>query len=837
MKTNTNEMNIQELFGTGGNDPFDYEYPKQQRRGEIDLSPYPRINRILKRVHAYEDTIDSKRALLITEAYKKYDLEAPITKAAHVFEYLLKNLPVEVYEDELIVGDLGCPPRHVPIFPEFSYDWIIDEMINFPFEEREQDHFNISEQTKKDLLGIYDFWKGRTVENNVMKMLTDEEKTGTMPDERPVFYPNLSMQSGIGHFSADFDRVFELGFIGIRKQIEEKLALLDVTTDEGIKKREFYHAVIIALNAVKIFFCRYAEVARNQVKGANEERAKELIQMAENLEWIAENPPRTFWEAIQLYHLIGNVCLIESNGHSISYGRFDQHLYPYYENDMKNGTITKAFAAELSENWCIKVHELLKIRDKGTCIFNAEAGIDGACVTVGGLDKNGKDITNDLSYILLEAHAHTYAPCPWLSIRWHDNTPWEFKVKCVNVIRIGTGQPKLFNDEANIINMLANGRTLDEARTYSVVGCVEPTATGKEYGNHDACYWSQGKVLELALNDGYTFDAKEGDERIGIPTGSLADFKSFDEVVDAYMKQQAYWINKAMTFLNICDIVHNRLKPLPWVSAIIDGCVESGKDVTEGGAVYNFLGPNMVGPATVTDSLCTIKQLIFEEKRITGAELLDALKKDWEGYESLYELINSDKVHHFGNDDPYADEIAHYVVNSFAEEFGKYTNARGGAVVAGCLCGGGNLGVGEDLAATPDGRKAYEPVSNSINPCYNIGGCHDYNGPTAVLKSVGSLDSPRLGNGTLLNMKFNPDVVAGDMGRDNLIRYMETLIKLRVHHVQFNLQDKETLIDAKEHPEEYNSLLVRVAAYSAYFTRLSSRLQDEVIRRHEFTRI
>jgi formate C-acetyltransferase len=370
-----------------------------------------------------------------------------------------------------------------------------------------------------------------------------------------------------------------------------------------------------------------------------------------------------------------------------------------------------------------------------------------------------------------------------------------------------------------------------------MVGCVEPTATGKEYGNHDACYFSQTKIFELTINNGFAIDEDKSGTPTGIDTGNLADFKSFDELMNAYLTQQAYWVHKCVTFLNMGDLVHHRLKPLPWVSVIIDGCIDSGRDVTDGGAKYNFLGPNLVGPATVTDSLCAVKQLVFDEKVVTGAEMMEALKNDWKGYESLYKLINSDKVHHFGNDDPYADDIANIVVNSVVHEFEKYndgTNTRNSEIIVGCLCGGGNIGVGLDTAATPDGRRAYEPVSNSINPCYNIGGSHDYNGPTAVLKSVGSLDSPRLGNGTLLNIKFNPKFVAGEAGRDNLIRYMESLVKLRVHHVQFNLQDKETLLAAQEHPEEYNSLLVRVAAYSAYFTRLSHRLQDEVIRRHEF---
>jgi len=832
-------------LGAGGNEPFDKDYPRMDPAGQGNTSPYPRINRILKRVHSLEDTVDSKRAVLITEAYKKYENDSYITKAANVLAYLLRNLPVDVYEDELIVGDMGCPPRFAPIYPEFSLEWIIDEMINFPIEQREQDRFAVSEETKKDIFGIRDYWKGRTVEDAVSNILSDEEKKGSvLPGARPVFHPNLHLFGGIGHFVADYPTLFTKGYIGIRGQIEDKMAGLAPEDAADVQKREFYNAILIVLDAVKDFFCRYSAVARRKAAEQSDSvRRQELLKMAEIVEWVSENPPRTFWEAMQLYHLATNVILIDSNGHSIGYGRFDQLLYPFYERDMKNGVISKDFVAEITENWCIKLYELLKLRDRATGLFQSESGIAGTTVVVGGVNKNGRDATNDLSYIMLEAHAHTYTPDPWLSVRWHDNTPWEFKVKTVNVIRIGTGQPKLFNDEVIIPCSLEAGRTLAESRDYCIVGCVEPSIAGREYGEHDACYFSIGKVFELSINDGRCIDcgpncprwSKCGaiGERLGIRTGSLADFKTYQEAQDAYSKQLEYWVKLAVTFLNAEDVVHSRLKPLPYVSAIIDGCIDKGIDVSAGGAVYNFLCPQIVGPATVADGLTVLKQLMFEEKKITGEELLKALRNDWAGYETLYELINSDKVHHYGNDDDYADDIAHFVVNSFIDEFGKYKNARGGKILAGCLCGGGNLGLGSVLAATPDGRKAYEPVSNSINPIYNASGCHDFNGPTAVLKSVSKLDSMRMGNGTLLNMKLSPSVVAGETGRNNLIRFLETLVKLRVEHIQLTLQDRETLMAARENPEAYKGLLVRVAAYSAYFTRLSPKLQEEVINRHE----
>lgn len=843
-------MNIvdgNDKLGTGGLEPFDKAYPRQDLSGENEFSPYPRTKRLLERVHKLQDTIDTRRAVLITEAHKKYENDSSIMKAAHVLSYLLRNLPGDVYEDELIAGDLGCPPRCAPIYPEFSFEWICDELINFPFEKRDQDRFEITDQSKQDLLNIRDYWKGRTVEESISNILNDEEKKGSvLPGARPVFHPNLHLSGGIGHFVADYETLFSVGYIGIRKNIEEKLNELVMADPVAIQKREFYNAMIIVLDSVKDYFEHYSQAARKKASETTDSaRRQELLNMAENIEWVAENPPRTFWEAMQLYHLATNVIIIDSNGHSISYGRFDQMLYPFYERDMKNGKLTKRFAAEIIESWCIKTYELLKLRDKATGLFQSESGMAGTTVTIGGVTRENKDATNDLSYLMLEAHAHTYTPDPWIAVRWHDKTPWEFKVKTANVIRIGTGQPKLFNDLAVIPSCMFAGRTLEESRDYSIVGCVEPSSAGKEYGEHDACYFSVGKVFELSLNDGRCIDCGPAcprwercgaiGERLGIRTGILSEFKTYEEVEDSYKKQLEYWINKAATFMIAEDVVHSRLKPLPYVSMLIQGCIDKGIDVSAGGAIYNFMGPQIVGPATVTDGLAAIKQLVFDEKTITGTELLKALHDDWAGKEDLLALINSDKVHHFGNDDDYADEIGHFVVNSFIDEFDKYKNARGGKILSGCLCGGGNIGLGSILAATPDGRRAYEPVSNSINPVYNIGGCHDFNGPTAVLKSVAKMDSERMGNGTLLNMKVSPNILEGDIGRDNLIRFLETLVKLRVYHIQMTTQDTKTLIDAKANPEKYKHLLVRVAAYSAYFTRLSPKLQDEVINRHEHT--
>lgn len=833
-------------LGTGGLEPFDKDYGQMDPTGRSELSPFPRINRILKRVKAIPETVDDERAMLVTEAYKLYEGEPQVIKCAKTLAHVLKNVSVRIYPDELLVGEIGCPARNAPIFPEFSYDWIVDEIRNHPFSERRGDKFQASEKTLKNLLDIEEFWKGRTVQEQIMDMLTDEEiKGAAVEGGRAVHFPNLFLFGGVGHTTPRFQVLFAQGYGGFKKRIEEKMAGLNPADAEDIEKREFYTAQLIVLDGVKEYYLKFARLAREMAgKESDQVRKNELLAIGDNCEWVSENPPRTFWEAMQLYFLATDIVHIESNGHSISYGRFDQLLYPFYKNDMVNGTITKECAAELTECLCIKIWEGLKLRDYVSSILNSEAGIGGPCLVVGGIDSEGNDATNDLSYLMLEAHAHTHTPDPWLAVRWHPNAPWEFKVKAINVIKIGTGQPKLFNDEVIIPGSLAAGRTLEESMDYTVVGCVEPDSGGREYGAHDSNYFSLSRVFELAINDGRCIDCGPGCVRwskcgsqggkIGPSTGSLVDFKSFDEVKKAYEIQMDYWVNKMVTFLNASEIGHRRVKPLPYLSLLIEDCIDNGKDVTAGGAKYNFSGPQAVGSATVGDGMCTIKQLIFEEKKITAEELLKALRNNWEGYEALYRLVNSDKVHHFGNDDDYADELTKFATDVYCENIEKYKNSRGGKILPGVYCASGNVGVGLIQGASPDGRLAQEPVSNCIGPVHTKVGCHDVKGPTAMTNSVAKLNHERANNGTLLNVRFTPSCVSGETGRDNFIKFVDTYFQRKGMHCQFNIVNRETLIDAKAHPENYQGLLVRVAGYSAYFVRLSEELQDDLIGRNGY---
>lgn len=836
----------QMALGAGGTEPFDKEYGFMDYSGKSDPSPFPRVNRILRRVKEIKPRVDDERAMLYTEAHKKYAGGSVPLMNAKILLHILSNVTINIYPDELVVGELACPRRNAPVFPEFSYDWIVDEIKNSPWDQRSNDNFQLSAEAKDHLLDISDYWDGKTVKDGIISLLTEEELKGTPEGGRPVFHPNLYLYGGIGHLIARYQTLFTLGYGGLKQRIMEKLNEVDLTAPDGTEKREFYTAQLISLEAAGIYFKRYAKLAAEMAeKETDPQRKQELQTISANCDWVSENPPRNFWEAMQLYHLATNIIEIESNGHSISYGRFDQLLYPYYEKDMKDGTLTKTQVLEIIECFYIKIYELLKLRDEISAILNSEVGIAGTILLVGGCDKDGNDATNDLSYLALEAHAHTQLPDPWMSSRWSANTPWEFKVKLVNTIKVGTGQPKLFNDEAIIPALIAGGRTLEHARDYSVIGCVEIDTGGLEYGAHDSSYFSMPKAFELAINDGRCVDCGPhcvryqkcagAGKTLGPRTGSLENFKNIEEVKKAYEIQIEYWVDRMATFINATETMHARLKPLPYISCLIEGCIDKGKDVSRGGAIYNYSCPQGVGTGTVADGLCTIQQLIFEEKRITGSELLDALRKNWEGYKPLYTLINSDKVHHYGNDDDYADEFARWCTDVYCAAVEKHHCTReNGRFLPGVYCVSANVGIGLVQGASPDGRVAKEAVSNCVGPVHTVVGCHDVKGPTAMAKSAAKLDHIRAGNGTLMNVRFTPGCVSGETGRDNFINFIDTYFQRKGQHCQFNIVNTETLKDAQKHPENYQGLLVRVAGYSAYFVKLSKELQDDLIGRNSY---
>lgn len=810
-------------------------------------SPFPRTNQILKRWRETEWSVDHERAILMTEAYKKYANQSQQLKSASALAHVLENVTIRIYPDELVVGEMSAPAKSAPVFPEFAYGWVQQELKDNPFRDRPYTAHATSEETEKELLDIGDFWIGRTVEDEAISLFTEDQIKATHLG-KAVFSLQLYLHGGVGHTHPNFKEVFKLGFGGMVKIIEEKLGACDNSLPQDIKKREFYQSQLIVLKGIIEYCNRYARLAMEEAKGATGERQKELVKIAETCSHIATEVPRSFWEAIQLMHFTYTLVLIESNGHSVSYGRMDQDLYPFYKKDLENG-IDKEWQQELIESLYLKWAELCKVRDWGTVTVNGGHGMGGTTITLGGCKPDGSDATNDLSYMMIDAVVHTRLGDPWLAVRWHKKTPRNFKIKCANAIRVGFGRPKLFNDEVCIPALERSGRSSEDAKNYGCVGCVEIETPGKEYGWKDAAYFSMPKVMELALNNGRCFEcASVGKElcprysicaaqgkRLGIETGSLAEFSTFDEVKTAYDRQMQYMCDLMVGAINATDIAHQRRRPLPGLSLLIEGCAEKGVDVSAGGAIYNYTGPQAVGVGTVADGLAAIKQLVFEEKKVTGKEFLTALLNNWEGYEWLHALVNSEKVHHYGNDDDYADELAVFGSDTYCKYVENRPNPRGGVFLPGVYSVTANVGLGHILWASPDGRKAQEPISDNCGAVHNKAGSHDIQGPTAMLKSVCKLDHERMANGTLLNMKYSPTSVSGDSGRDNFIDMVDSYFEMGGLECQFNILSKETLEDAYENPEEHKNLLVRVAGYSAFFNDLSKPTKLDIMDRTELS--
>ena len=825
-----------------------------------------RISRLVENLYRKMPEIEPDRAVLLTENYRETEGEPIIMRRAKAFAHILAHIPITIREEELVVGSSTLAPRGCQTFPEFSYEWLEAEFDTI--EKRSADPFYISEDTKKKLREVHKYWKGKTTSELALSYMAPEAVAAI---EHNIFTPGNYFYNGVGHVTVQYEKVLEIGLEGIIREAARELAACNVGDGDYARKHCFLEAVIMSCAAVIGYAGRYAALAKQEAEACTDKKRKEeLLQIASVCERVPARGARSFHEACQSFWFIQQLLQMESSGHSISPGRFDQYMYPYYQKDMAEGKITRDEAQELVDCIWVKLNDLNKARDAASAEGFAGYSLFQNLI-VGGQNENGEDVTNDLSFLCIWASAHVFLPQPSLSVRVWNCTPHELLVEAAKLTRTGIGLPAYYNDEVIIPSLMNRGLTLEDARTYNIIGCVEPQKAGKTEGWHDAAFFNMCRPLELVFSNG-----KDKGEQVGLATGPVEQMGTFEEFYDAYKKQMEYCISLLVNADNAIDTAHADRCPLPFLSSMVDDCMKRGKTVQEGGAVYNFTGPQGFGIANVADSLYAVRKLVFEEKKVTLSEYKKALAlnfgkgfdsitvqemteeiikelakagqqpsqaqiagivkgimnteipdKDRELCEKLLAMI--DEIPKYGNDIEEVDSFAREVAYTYTKPLQNYRNPRGGIFQAGLYPVSANVPLGAQTGATPDGRLAHTPVADGVSPTAG----RDIHGPTATANSVSKLDHGIASNGTLLNQKFHPSALSGDEGLNNFVALIRSYFDQKGSHMQFNVVDRNTLLDAQKYPEKYQHLVVRVAGYSALFTTLSRSLQDDIIRRTE----
>lgn len=784
---------------------------------KIEVSP--RVLDLRKKLISQKPRLCSERALLVTESYKKTEGEPIVLRRAKALYDILEKMTVYIGEGELIVGHQTPVPRSAPVFPEFGTSWLEEELDTFS--TRAQDRMEVSDKVKQELRSIFPYWKGKTIKEKVFKMLPESVIRAR---KSKIFTLDNHEEGGLGHVLPDFETVLRIGFNGIKEDADKRLLHANPVDSTQFKQMLFWEAVKITCEGVMLFAQRYANLAADlAAKEHNASRKIELEKIAGICRKIPGNPAENFYEALQCCWFVQLVIQIETNGTAISPGRLDQILFPYYNRSISEGIVTEKQAQELIDCFWLKFNELIKLRSNEGCRVHAGFPMNQN-LTIGGQNKEGIDATNDLTYMFLNAQEHIHLSHPQFSLRIHKNTPHKLLKRALEVISLGGGIPQLISDEVLIPALLHRGIPLKLARNYAPIGCVEVGVIGL-WGRGNGGYFNIPKVLELALNNGC--DRLTG-EQIGPRIGNPSSFKNFDDVMEAFRQQMAYCVRLLATENNIIDIVHAELMPHIFISSVVPGCIERGRDVTEGGALYNWTNPLGVGLANTIDSLAAIKKEVFEEEVISMKEVIEALDCNFEGKEKIQRmLIDSPK---YGNDNDKVDFIGREIVNIFIDELEKHNTFRGGIMAPPSLFSlAVNLPFGWATGATPDGRKAGTPLADGISPSHGS----DILGPTAVLKSASKIDHERT-SGVILNQKFNPSVFKNPRDLMKLVELLRTyLLDLKGSHIQINVVSAEKLRKAQKEPEKYRNLVIRVTGYSAFFVELSKEVQEDIIERTE----
>ena len=828
----------------------------------------PRIQRLIDHLYANMPEIEADRAELITESYKETEGLPIVKRRSAAFRHIMENIPIVIRPDELIVGSNSIAPRGCQTFPEYSYEWLEKEYDTVA--TREADPFYISPTTVERLKKVYPYWKGMTVSDLAAESMDPEVLDVFL--NHGVFTVGNYFYNGIGHINVDYAKVINCGLEGVMAETREALSKLYIGNGDYLRRKNFLESVLESCEAVITYANRYAKLAREEATACSDSvRRAELLRIAENCERVPAKPARDFYEACQAFWFIQQLLQCESSGHSISPGRFDQYMYPLFKKDIDAGKLTHKEAQEYIDCIWVKLNDLNKVRDAASAEGFAGYGLFQNLI-VGGQNEEGVDVTNDLSYMCMEATMNVRLPQPSLSIRVWNCTPHDLLIKAAAVTREGLGVPAFYNDEVIIPSIMSRGLTLEDARDYCIIGCVEPQKGARTDGWHDAAFFNMCRPIELVFSNGM-----DKGKLIGLQTGDVEKMTTFEEFFEAYKAQQLHMIEMMVHADNAVDYAHSVRCPLPFQSCLCNDCIEKGVSLQEGGAHYNFTGPQGFGIANMTDALLAMKTLVFEEKKVTMAEMKQALadnfgkglipKKateitvevakqlDAQGvevnddtiktiytsiatashisdetkarYDEILKMIEA--LPKYGNDIPEVDAFAREVGNTYTKPFEHFTNNRGGIFQAGLYPVSANVPLGYQTGATPDGRLAYTPIADGVGPASG----RDVKGPTATANSVAKLDHGIASNGTLFNQKFHPSALSSMASLEKFVAYLRGYFDQKGMHVQYNVVSKETLIDAQKNPEKYKTLVVRVAGYSALFTTLSRSLQDDIINRTE----
>ena len=776
--------------------------------------------------------IDSQRALLATEAYKANLNQPRVMVRAKMLQHILENMSIYIEDDTLIVGNQATKNKNAPIFPEYTMEFVINELDLF--EKRDGDVFYIDEKTKEELRSIEPFWHNNNLRARGDALLPDEVQVFM---ETGIFGMEGKLNAGDAHLAVNYERILSEGLEGYKKRVQICLEKLDLTDPDSIDKYVFYKAVLIVIQAVDDFAKRYSKLAKElAMKQEDEKRKEELMEISRICSQVPYKPATSFYEAIQAVWFIQLILQIESNGHSLSYGRFDQYMYPYYKNDIENKKITEDQALELLTCLWIKTLTINKVRSQSHTLSSAGSPMYQN-VTIGGQTTDKQDAVNDLSFLVLKSVAQTRLTQPNLTVRYHAHLNQTFFDECIEVMKLGFGMPALNNDEVIIPSFIHWGVKEEDAYNYSAIGCVETAVPGKwGYRCTGMSYINFPRVLLCVMNNGVDLTTNK---RFLKGYGYFKDMTSYEELMKAWDLSIREMTRYSVIVENAIDKASERDVPDVLCSALTDDCIARGKTIKEGGAVYDFISGLQVGIANMADSLCAIKELVFEQKKITPEQLWNAILDDFQSEENkqIQDMLIHDAPK-YGNDQDEVDLLVVEAYASYLDEIKKYPNTRyhrgpiGGIRYGGTSSISANVGQGMGTMATPDGRNAYEPLAEGCSPAHNA----DKNGPTAVFKSVSKLPTEKITGGVLLNQKMAPQMLSTPESKQKLEMLIRAFFnRLHGYHVQYNIVSKETLIDAQIHPEKHKDLIVRVAGYSAFFNVLSKKTQDDIIGRTEQT--